>query len=165
MIVITANILVAYSCLLFFIGIGNVYGQSREQENKICGLWLSTEKNLAVKIFRQEGNFRAKVVWFRNKDNPDKDINDYKDTSNPNPALRNRKILGLEIVDGLSYRKESNSWEKGKIYDPYHGRFWDSAAVITKDGLLKVTGYWKFKWIGKTLTFERVEDETIISKL
>lgn len=161
MALITTYILAAFSFLLFFISTTNLCAQDRE--NRICGFWMSTEKNLAVKIFKQAGDFKAKVVWFRNKDNPDKDINDYKDTSNPNPNLRNRKILGMELVEGLSYRKESDSWEKGKIYDPYHGRFWDSAAYITKEGLLKVTGYWKFKWIGKTVVFERTNYDSIAS--
>jgi len=54
------------------------------------------------------------------------------------------------------YIPNSNSWEKGIIYDAKHGRNWDSSACITPDGLLKVTGYWHFKFIGKTLTFTRL---------
>lgn len=156
---------VTLSFFLLFLSFGYGYSQECTTENKICGFWMSTEKNLVVKVFRQAEDFKAKVIWFRNEDYPDKDINEYKDTSNPNPKLRNRKIVGLDIVEGLTFRKESNSWEKGKIYDPYHGRFWDSSAYITEDGLLKVTGYWKFKWIGKTITFERMNNNVIVGKL
>lgn len=131
-------------------------------EDRICGKWISKEKNLIVKVFKKAGDLRAKILWF--KPEKDKDLDEFKDTSNPDPSLRNRKVLGMEIVEGLRYDPETGGWENGKIYDPYHGRFWDSAAYLTKDGLLKVTGYWKFKWIGKTLTFDRLPEDAIVGK-
>lgn len=146
--------------LIFLFTISTSFGQGDDDE--ICGKWISREKNLVVRVFKSSGNIKAKIVWFK----PDgtKDLDDYKDESNPNPSLRHRKLLGLEIVDGLKYQSGTESWESGKIYDPYHGRFWDSSAYITKDGLLKVTGYWKFKWIGKTLIFDRLPDDVIVGK-
>lgn len=123
--------------------------------NKICGKWISKEKNLIIQIYRQADDFKTKILWFKNE-NSTRDIHEYLDNKNPDPNLRNRKIVGMDIVDGLKYNEKTNSWENGKIYDAHHGRFWDSSAVISDEGFLKVTGYWKFKWIGKTLTFIRM---------
>lgn len=123
--------------------------------DRICGKWITKEKNLIIQIYKQANDFKTRILWFK-EDETGKDINEYYDTNNPDPKLRDRKIVGMDIVDGLTYNEKTNSWENGKIYDAHHGRFWDSSAVISSDGFLKVTGYWKFKWIGKTLTFTRL---------
>lgn len=137
---------------------------AQDIQDKICGEWITAERNLVVRVFRKAGDFKAKIIWFKN-DGSKPDIIDFKDESNPNPNLRGRKILGMDIVEGLVFKPETKSWEKGKIYDPYHGRFWDSSASLTADGKLKVTGYWKFKWIGKTLTFDRLEKTEMVGKI
>jgi len=142
--------------LFVFFGFFPFFAQSQTMlANKICGKWITTEKNLIIQIYKHSDNFKTKILWFKN-DKSTKDIHDYRDEKNPNPELRERKIVGMEIVDGLKYNEKTNSWENGKIYDAHHGRFWDSSAVISDEGFLKVTGYWKFKWIGKTLTFTRM---------
>lgn len=144
----------------FVLTVSTAVGQI--SDDKICGKWITKEKNLVVKVFRSEGNLKAKILWFK----PDgiKEIEDFRDERNPDPSLRNRRLLGLEIVDGLKYKPHTKTWENGKIYDPYHGYFWDSSAYLTKDGVLKVTGYWKFKWIGKTLTFDKLPEDVIVGK-
>ena len=85
-------------------------------------------------------------------------------STNPNPALRKRKILGMEILEGLRYNAHNHSWENGKIYDATSGRYWDSSASLTKDGILKVRGFWKFKWIGKSMTFKKISND-VLTKL
>ena len=42
------------------------------------------------------------------------------------------------------------------IYDSKNGRDWNASACIDKSGMLKVKGYWHFKFIGRTMTFNRV---------
>ena len=67
----------------------------------------------------------------------------------------------MEILEGLQFNPETTSWEHGKIYDASSGRTWDSVASFSKDGTLKVRGYWKFKWIGKSLIFRRLNAQSI----
>ena len=83
-------------------------------------------------------------------------MEEWTDKNNPDPALRTRKILGMNVLEKLSYSPNSNSWEGGMIYDAKNGRHWNSSAYINKDGTLKVKGYWHFKFIGKTMTFKRI---------
>jgi uncharacterized protein (DUF2147 family) len=122
--------------------------------DKICGKWMSSEKNLIVQIYKVGSQFKAKIVWFN--DDPSKPMDEWRDTHNPNPALRSRRILGLEILRGLKYDEDGNSWEDGIVYDAKHGRDWNASAYIDKKGLLKVRGYWHIKLIGRTMTFHRV---------
>lgn len=121
----------------------------------ICGKWMSADKDLMIQVYKENNEFRAKILWFDDRDDT-KEMEDYLDKHNPDPSLRSRKILGMNVLEKLVYVPKTNTWEDGIIYDAQHGRHWNSAAYLTKDGLLKVKGYWHIKLIGKTLTFNRI---------
>ena len=121
---------------------------------QICGKWEAAEKNLRVQVYMENDKFIAKIIWFSPNDN--RPMEAWTDKNNPDKTLRDRKILGMNVLTGLSYRAKTNSWEDGMIYDAKHGRDWNASAYIDKKGLLKVEGYWHFKFIGKTLTFKRI---------
>jgi uncharacterized protein (DUF2147 family) len=125
--------------LVFFIGLGfQSYAVNAPESDRICGKWISS----------------AKIIWFN--DDPSKPMEEWRDKHNPDPALRNRKIVGLEILNGLRYDSGSHTWEGGTIYDAQRGKQWDAAGYIDKDGELKVKGYWHIKIIGRTMTFRRI---------
>lgn len=124
--------------------------------DQICGKWMSEDKNLSVQVYKDGEHFKARIIWFDDSDDKSRPMDTRLDTENPDADLRFRKILGMSVLEKLIYEPKTNSWEKGVIYDALHGRYWDSSACITPDGLLKVTGYWHFKFIGKTLKFTRI---------
>ncbi len=84
------------------------------------------------------------------------DMDKWTDKHNPDPALRSRKILGLNILKDMVYHEDTNTWEDGTIYDARHGREWNASAYIDKNGLLRVKGYWHLKFIGRTMAFRRL---------
>ena len=124
-------------------------------EDAILGKWMTTEHNLEVEVYKQDNQFRAKIIWFKIEDTT-RPMSTRMDEKNPNQSLRTRKWLGMEVLRDLKYNAEDNEWQDGIIYDAKHGRYWDSLAWITNNGLLKVKGYWVFRWISETLTFNRV---------
>jgi uncharacterized protein (DUF2147 family) len=117
--------------------------------------YTTVEHSLEVEVYKQDNKFRAKIIWFKIEDKT-RPMNTRLDEKNPNPKLRNRKWLGMEVLRNLKYSAEDNEWEDGIIYDAKHGREWDSVAWINNQGLLKVKGYWIFQWISETLTFIKV---------
>jgi uncharacterized protein (DUF2147 family) len=121
----------------------------------IIGRWMTIDHSLEVEVYKENTNFRAKVIWFKIEDTT-RPMNTRTDEKNPNAALRTRKWLGMEVLRNLKYNADDDVWEDGIIYDAKHGKEWDSIVSITKNGLLKVKGYWVFKWISETLTFKRV---------
>jgi uncharacterized protein (DUF2147 family) len=121
---------------------------------QICGKWESSEKNLVVQVYMQRNKFIAKIVWF--SDTAGRHMDYWKDVRNPDPTLRSRRILGMNVLENLTYQADTNTWEDGMIYDSKHGRDWNASAYIDKNGLLRVKGYWHFKFIGRTMTFKRV---------
>jgi uncharacterized protein (DUF2147 family) len=121
---------------------------------QICGKWESSENNLIVQVYMQDNKYLAKIAWY--SDTGGKPMDYWTDKRNPDPLLRNRKILGMSVLSNMTYMPNTNSWEDGLIYDSKYGRTWNASAYIDKNGLLKVKGYWHFKFIGRTMTFKRV---------
>jgi len=140
--------------LLTFFTIFYTNGQTTDGRDRICGKWESLEKSLIIQVYMVGGDFRAKIIWF--SDTEGKPMDYWTDRRNPNPALRGRKILGMEILRGLQYNPHNQSWENGMVYDSKHGREWNASAYIDKNGQLRVRGYWHFKFIGRTMTFHRI---------
>ncbi|WP_165852025.1 DUF2147 domain-containing protein [Mucilaginibacter terrenus] len=116
---------------------------------------MSAEKNLAVEVYRVQGTYKAKIIYFTGGVTRDKPMETITDKKNPNPALRERKVLGLNVLEGLTYNG-NNSWENGTIYEVQSGKYWNAAAHLDTNGLLKVKGYWHVKLIGKTMVFRRM---------
>ena len=149
-------------CLIIFFTTGQAYKSSAQilttgvlPQDRIVGKWMSEEKNVMVQVYKNGDKYAAKLIWFDDSDDRSKPMNTRVDYKNPDPALRNRKLIGMEVVDNLEYNPSTNSWENGMIYDAKSGRTWSSAASITSKGVLKVTGYWHFKFLGKSMIFDR----------
>lgn len=140
--------------LLLTLFFSNSFAQSRSAKDRICGKWENEAKTLRIQISTQGTDFTAKIIWFSNTEG--KPMNYWKDKRNPDPKLRNRTILGMNILRGLKYNEAKGTWEDGMVYDSKHGKEWNASAAIDSKGQLKVRGYWHFKWIGKNMKFHRI---------
>ena len=121
----------------------------------ILGYWMTAQNNLKVQVYKVNGEYRGKIIWFEEKGYKAK-MNDCRDEMNPNPALRDRKILGLEVLTNLHYEADEDNWEGGTIYDSNSGHSYDSVINMNTASTITVTGYWMFTWLGKDLNFYRV---------
>lgn len=150
----TAKIISKYIIsVLLLVCLWQTKGRAVQNPDQICGKWMSAEKNLIVEVYKKGDEFHGRIVWF--KDDPSLPMEEWKDSHNPNPALRGRKVLGMDVLHGLKYDKDDNSWEDGIVYDAKHGKDWNASAYIDEHGLLRVRGYWHFKIFGRTMTFKR----------
>ncbi len=61
------------------------------------------------------------------------------DDNNPNPALRKRPVVGLQIIDNMA-PTGSNTW-KGKLYNSDDGRTYTAYASVS-GAALEVKGCW-----------------------
>ena len=59
------------------------------------------------------------------------------DRNNPDPALRNRPLLGLSVLNGFA--PEGNLW-RGHAYDPKAGKSYNTTLQRTGSDTLKVRG-------------------------
>ena len=61
-----------------------------------------------------------------------------KDENNPNPAMRNRSVIGMPIL--LSMKKvEPNRWD-GEVYNAENGKTYTSRISLVKDDVLRIDG-------------------------
>ena len=148
---------IKFACICFLLTLFTVTytnSQTDDGHDRICGKWESVEKSLIIQVYMEGGNYKAKITWY--SDTEGKPMDYWTDRRNPNPALRSRKILGMEVLSGLQYDPDNNRWENGMVYDSKHGREWNASANIDKNGQLRVRGYWHFKFIGRTMAFYRL---------
>jgi len=78
------------------------------------------------------------------------------DLSNPDAALRDRPLLGLDLL--TDYEFADGKWQ-GRIYDPESGKTYSSYMKIDK-GLLTMRGYIGLPLLGRTAEFVPVNSCT-----
>lgn len=129
---------------------------SKAQNNPdaILGKWMIDKGNCLVEVYKVKNEYRAKILWFDVKNK--KPIDQWTDDKNPEPKLRSRKLLGMEVVNKLHFDPATGEWIDGVIYDATSGKKWDSIVWLTKLNQLKVKGYWVFKFLSQTKTFNKV---------
>lgn len=128
---------------------------SFQNQNDILGKWISTKKNVIIEVYKVSNQYKAKVLWYDDRDDPSRPMRLRTDTKNPNKFLRNQLILGMDVLEGLVYNPTSHRWENGIIYDASSGKHWSSVVSFNNKKKMEVRGYWKFEFLGQTLTFNR----------
>ena len=81
-----------------------------------------------------------------------------RDKHNPNEALRDRPLCGLQILTGFQYVSD-NTWNSGEIYNPDDGLTFSSTMKLAPEGSLKIRGYVGISLFGKTLEWVRPTEE------
>jgi uncharacterized protein (DUF2147 family) len=124
----------------------------------ILGLWKTAGGDSQLEIYRCGDKICGKIVWLKvpqyidRKDGP---VGKTKvDRKNPNPALRNRPILGLQVMKGFT-AKGNNRWGNGSSYNPETGKSYKSKMQLISPGRLELRGYIGFSLIGRTLVLTR----------
>ena len=100
----------------------------------ITGRWVTQEKDGVVEIYACGDSICGKLAKFLKAPAGG---NAQKDVNNSNPALRNRPLLGINLLSG--FKAEGNEW-KGSIYDPRRGKTFRSVVYKGKSGNLIVKG-------------------------
>lgn len=139
---ITGSLAIVAICATPFIALA----LQHEDSIAISGAWISHEGG-EISFHPCGENICGTVSKLRPEDraNPPLDVN------NPDPALRNRQLLGLTMFTGYKYRGKGK-WTGGTIYNSDDGNDYRSKLRLKDDGTLKVSGCIfffcrSFKWI------------------
>jgi uncharacterized protein (DUF2147 family) len=100
----------------------------------VTGRWVTESKDGVVEIYQCGTTICGKLAKFLVA--PPNGVGQ-KDTNNPDKALRNRTLLGLNILTG--FKAVGDEW-KGRIYDPKSGKTYRSVVYKGKSGNLVVKG-------------------------
>jgi len=128
-----------------------------QQRNDIIGEWISSHRNVIVKIYYDSTDYKGAVVWFDDTDDESSPMHSRKDLKNPNRNLRNQHIIGLDVLKDLQFNPRCSCWQDGKIYDVQTGKTWSASISMENINKLKVRGFWHYEFIGRSMTFKRVK--------
>ncbi len=139
--------------ILFFLGIYAMAGFAQEAD-KIVGVWWNDEKTTKIEVEKKDGKYIGTIVYMI----PEKYENGLppKDDENPDETLRERSIIGIQILNGFEYNTKDKEWKDGTIYDPKSGKTYDCYGWLESDDLLKLKGFVAgIRWMGKSSEWYR----------
>jgi uncharacterized protein (DUF2147 family) len=125
------------------------------QPDDILGIWMVPEKDAKIEISKNsQSKYVGKIIWLEvpndDEGKPRKDIN------NKSEELRNRPVLGIEVVNNFSFNEAKKQWDGGEVYNSRDGKVYAGYMRINDDGTLMLRGHVKgFKFLGKTNTWTR----------
>ncbi len=129
-------------------------------EHKIQGLWVDNKdpnrQKFAVMVEDCGSRLCGSLYWLK------KPLSSSglpkRDKHNPNEALRDRPLCGLQILTGFQSANDA-LWQDGEIYNPDDGLTFSSTMKLSPDGTLKIRGYVGISLFGKTLEWVRPAEE------
>ena len=117
----------------------------------VVGKWKLDDGSAIVEVYKQGDAYNGKIVWLQNPTEPDG--TPAVDTNNPDPSLRKRQLIGLNMLSGL--KKADGEYSGGKIYDPGNGKTYNCSMKV-EGNVLKVRGSLdKRGLIGRTMDWYR----------
>jgi uncharacterized protein (DUF2147 family) len=100
----------------------------------------------------------GRVVWLRSPF--DEHGCELRDHHNPENSLRQRPVIGLEILRGLERSPGADGvWTGGAIYDPGSGSTYRASLTVADANRLELRGYVGIPLLGRTATWFRVGSE------
>lgn len=93
------------------------------------GLWLVKDQTARIRIEKCGNEMWGTIAWQKEPKN---------DTSNPNPALHKRPLLGSAVLIGMK-PVEANRWE-GDVYNARDGKTYSSKMAVLGPGTLEIKG-------------------------
>ena len=120
---------------------------AQNKPDTILGEWLSSKKDSRVLIYRRANLYYGKITWGTGGTT--------KDEKNPNPALQNREVVGLVILNNFTY-DGYNTWQDGTIYDPREGKTYACKMTVKNANTLSIRGYVGVSLFGRSEVWSRV---------
>jgi len=126
----------------------------RANGDKILGRWRATTKSLIIEIYKSGSEYRAKILDFTDH-HTTQPASERKDEKNPDPKLRDRGLLGMDVLRGLRYDSADDTWTHGSVYDVSSGKEYSAELELDDTGKLNVRAYKGISILGKTISFVR----------
>jgi len=125
----------------------------------ILGVWNNQEKDAKIEIFKCGEKYCGKIVWLKAPDYPEGSKEGTPGTPkvdhhNPDPALRSRPLIGLQIVNDFIHSGE-NLWKDGTVYDPKKGKTYSGKMTLVSPTQLNLRGFIGISLIGRTAVWTR----------
>lgn len=124
-------------------------------QSDIFGKWKTVDDETGkvrsiVEIYEKNGKAFGKIAKIYTEAGEDQDpICDLC-----SDERKNKKIIGLEIIQGMEFNSDDKEWVDGEILDPENGKTYD-CEIWRDNDKLKVRGYVSFFY--RTQTWEKAD--------
>jgi len=129
----------------------------------LFGVWVTEGGGAKLEIFPCGNKACGKVIWLKHPNyvnSSDGPVGMEKvDRKNSDPALRNRSIIGLQVMEGLSL--EGDWWRNGSCYDPQSGTTYQCKMRLESASELRLRGFIGFSLLGRTYTLSREQSSPV----
>lgn len=133
---------------LTFILFANFFLCSTFFAQNVEGVYWTPDKKGKIEIYEQNGELLARSVCCDTSK---------KDNRNPNPELRDRSRIGINVMNGFKMKKR-DYYTNGRIYNPNNGKTYRARMWVLNGGdKIKVKGFIGSPILGKTIVCERVD--------
>ena len=111
-----------------------------------------------MEFFRCGKKICGKIVWLKEpnyRDSKDGPVGATKvDRKNPDPALRSRPIIGLQVMKGVTATGK-NTWGRGTCYNPESGKTYRCKMKLVSPDRLEMRGFIGFSLFGRNYVLVR----------
>lgn len=121
---------------------------AEQEADTAAGVW-QTASGGYVQLYKDGGVWKGKIVGSESGEAS-------FDENNPDESLRERRLLGVNVLEGLEY-VGNGEFENGSIYDPGNGKTYKAKAEIQDPDTLEVRGFIGFSLLGRSQTWTRID--------
>jgi uncharacterized protein (DUF2147 family) len=144
------------SLISFILAASPLFGA---EADGIVGLWNTPGNESKIEIFKCGDKYCGRIAELKepNYGPHDKDGipgQPVLDLQNPNPALRTRPLVGIQLMQSLTYSGK-NLWEGGEIYNPDNGKTYRCKISLPAPNRLEMRGFIGFSLFGRTSVWKR----------
>ncbi|NOX52562.1 MAG: DUF2147 domain-containing protein [Gammaproteobacteria bacterium] len=144
--------------------LGTTASLAADTSQAVVGTWLVTSATgdpAHIKIYAKmvDGveTFYGKFTFFPGEDENGVNIGESAlDGLNPNESLRERRLLGLDMLEGMTYNKTKARWDGGTVYDPDIGKYYKCRLSILDENRLELRGYVGIPLFGRSDIWTRL---------
>ncbi len=123
------------------------------------GLWLTKDADAHVRIADCGGTLCGTIIWLKDPID-DATGRPMTDKYNPDPAKRDRPVLGIQIMYGMQ-PNGAGRWS-GRFYNSDNGKIYDGNLIVTGPDSIKVEGCFLLICMGET--WKRVDNRSEVGR-
>jgi len=139
---------VSFLMSLMFVGSSFIYANP----DVAVGDWLTPEKDSIIGVYKCGDKYCGKIKCLKE---PNENGAPKKDKENPDEKLKNRDVLGIQIMSGFSFDGDSK-YVDGKIYNSRDGKTY--CGKMTQEGnTLSLKGNICYTFLGKTNVWTKTD--------
>ena len=129
----------------------------QKEENMILGFWLMPDNEGIIEIYKVDNFYNGKIIWMLEKE---KDRSLLKDKENPVDSLKNRPVVGIEVMRNYKYG-EDGVWNGGTFYAAKKGKTLEPDFILVDKNTLDIEV--SFFLFSKIIRLSRVDKKHLES--